>query len=225
MEIFARLLRQRFDRRFVLAGVIILVVATITGWSVADVAIARADRVAVPVASLCLGNTAARWELIDSGACQAASAARKVGPYVNGRFLGTGPAEDGSGLAERGPAGLPGAPGTPGLPGSAAPVPIVPTVLVTPTPAPDPTGARALMPPCFYEPAQCRGADGADGAPGATGPPGPPGTPGPTCPEGTELAPVTFEGGQPGLGCVSGPAPPPPAEEAPSTTESPEPTE
>lgn len=209
-----RLRERRFDGRFVLAGLIVLALATMGASTLASLAMTRLDDVAAPVAALCGTPGPAAQQLATTGACSAAERSAAVGPYVNQdvtRVVGQrgpgGPAGPPGAPGDNGADGQPGVgtPGTPGAPGTNG------TNGIDGQPGTNGTdgkpgavgapGAPGLTPPCYFEPAQCRGADGADGRDGRDG------DPGPTCPSGSSLQPVTFDGGQTGYGCVSGSAP------------------
>lgn len=216
----------RFDPRLVVAGIAILAVGTVGGFTLAGQAQQAADDVAVPVAALCQRGGLTAAQLADIGACRAADET-SVGPFVSevaGPAGTRGPAgQPGApgapGDAVPGPPGGPGTPGTPGTPG--APGPSV-------TGPQGPAGGQGdpgAAPACLSEPEQCRGPAGEPGAPGQQGDPGPPGAagrdgtdgapgpagpPGPSCPDGTTQQQVTYADGQQGVGCVSPPPNPEP---------------
>lgn len=200
----------RFDPRYVLAGLVLMMLSSLGGFALAGFAAQKADKLAEPVTMLCDrgGSTAA--DLGNSGACGAAQSATQLGPYI--REIGVAGARGATG--ERGAAGadstVPGRTGERGAGGTDGVDGISGTDGVDGRDGRDGVDGQDGAP---GEPGT-DGVDGQDGAPGADGAPGepgadgPPGPPGPTCPSGTSLQPVRFEGGQEGLGCVNDSPPP-----------------
>lgn len=153
----------RFDPRTVLVGLVLLFLAALSGFALAGMTAAKAERVAAPVAQLCRENTATSVDLTAAGACEAARSAATAGPYVITEAGAPGtdgdpgvdgrPGADGSdGRPGADGVSLPGTPGTPGTDGVAGT-----------------DGVDGVSPACLDEPAQCRGADGRDGTDGRDG--------------------------------------------------------
>lgn len=146
---------SRFDPRFVLAGIIMLAIFTISGWSVAGVAIERADRVAAPVATLCqTGAEPERSALHRAGACDAASQAGAVGPYVNERVQAAGLTPEPLGPDTTPPTVVPTAFRLPSPPVAPLVPTAIPTILPTSLSRPDPQSVMIppLLVPCPADP-------------------------------------------------------------------------
>ena len=94
--------RARFDPRLVVVGFVLMFLAALSGFGLAQSIASKADKVITPVANLCRQNTATSVDLTSSGACGAADEARTAGPYV---------------ITKAGPPGTPGDDGAPGKPG------------------------------------------------------------------------------------------------------------
>jgi hypothetical protein len=167
----------RFDPRRVVAGMVIMFVVAVGGWSLAWVMGGKIDAVVAPVAQTCRENTSAAAELALSGACLAADQARQAGPYV---------------ITKAGDDGADGTNGTDGTNGRDGVNGFTPACYFTPgqcqgrdgtngtngtngvsTDGKDgndgTNGTDGQSPPCLAEPGQCRGADGRDAPAPASG--------------------------------------------------------
>lgn len=179
----------RFSRVGVTVGMLILVLATLSGWLLLSRQVDTTESVTAPAIARCRED-AATGRPDTTGLCRAAQdASDSGGPFTTPVPGPEGPSGRPGAPGSAGEPGAPGAAGTPGLPGAPG--------LGGPTGAPGVPGA----PGTAGTPGApgVAGTPGAPGAPGGIGPQGPAGPAGPPGQDGTPGAPgAPGEPGEPG---------------------------